>query len=288
MSQAANRKHTDFARLMRAGYEVDADPESKNVTQDFSVLFYAPAESPYKGGMYRIHVELPEQYPFQSPSIGFKNRIFHPNIDERSGSVCLDVINQTWTPLYSLVNIFDVFLPQLLAYPNPSDPLNPDAAALMLRDKTAYDCKCQEYVRLYATATALEAVEAEDKGATQGGDEVEENPDPSRLQAGGRSQPMRMAAGSCCSTISSSTTSCQSPTALTPVIRGRETGQDPASSPRGFGGSLETGLPSPLEEMSVDSAPDEILSSAADDAMTVSELSALELDCLDELDLDDL
>lgn len=29
---------------MRAGYEVDVDPESKNVTQDFSVLFYAPAE----------------------------------------------------------------------------------------------------------------------------------------------------------------------------------------------------------------------------------------------------
>ncbi|KAF4688678.1 Ubiquitin-conjugating enzyme E2 H [Perkinsus olseni] len=99
----------------------------------------------------------------------------------------------------------------------------------MLRDKTAYDCKCQEYVRLYATATALEAVEAEDKGATQGGDGVEENPHPSRQQAGSRSQPMRMAAGSCCSTISSSTTSCQSPTALTPVIRGRETGQDPAS-----------------------------------------------------------
>jgi hypothetical protein len=25
-----------------------------------------------------------------------------------SGSVCLDVINQTWTPMYELVNIFEV------------------------------------------------------------------------------------------------------------------------------------------------------------------------------------
>jgi ubiquitin-conjugating enzyme E2 H len=34
-----------------------------------------------------------------------------------------------------------VFLPQLLLYPNPSDPLNGEAAALMMRDRPAYEQK---------------------------------------------------------------------------------------------------------------------------------------------------
>ena len=97
-----------------------------------------------------MHVLLPDQYPYKSPSIGFHNRIYHPNVDEVSGTVCLDVINQTWSPMYDLINIFDTFLPQLLLYPNPTDPLNGEAARLLLKDVEKYNEKVKEYVKKYA------------------------------------------------------------------------------------------------------------------------------------------
>lgn len=39
-----------------------------------------------------------------------------------------------------------MFLPQLLTYPNPADPLNSDAAALYMKDTVAYNKKVRDFV----------------------------------------------------------------------------------------------------------------------------------------------
>ncbi len=148
------RMEKDVAKLLMSEYEVKLKDETK--FNEFIVKFFGPKDSPYENGLWNVNVLLPDQYPFKSPSIGFLNKIYHPNIDEASGSVCLDVINQTWSPMYELKNIFDVFLPQLLMYPNPSDPLNKTAAKLLLTDSTKYDMIVKEHVEKNAKVTQVD------------------------------------------------------------------------------------------------------------------------------------
>lgn len=52
--------------------------------------------------------------------------------------------------MYELVNIFDTFLPQLLTYPNPADPLNIDAANLMNSNLAEYEKKVRALVKEHA------------------------------------------------------------------------------------------------------------------------------------------
>uniref|UniRef100_A0A251VE09 E2 ubiquitin-conjugating enzyme n=1 Tax=Helianthus annuus TaxID=4232 RepID=A0A251VE09_HELAN len=161
MSSPSKRREMDVMKLMMSDYIVDTPNDRLN---EFSVEFHGPKESAYEGGVWKVRVELPDAYPYKSPSIGFVNKIFHPNVDELSGSVCLDVINQSWSPMFDLLNIFEVFLPQLLLYPNPSDPLNGDAASLMMKDKKEYEEKVKEYCERYAKNNGKSAVEEEESG----------------------------------------------------------------------------------------------------------------------------
>lgn len=131
--------------------------------REFFVKFHGPKDTPYEGGAWKVRVTIPENYPYKSPSIGFCNTIYHPNVDEMSGSVCLDVINQTWSPMFDLINIFDVFLPQLLTYPNPSDPMNGEAAALMMREPERFKRKVTDYCQRYAKEEDLKFGGEEEK-----------------------------------------------------------------------------------------------------------------------------
>ena len=142
------RIDTDVIRLIESKHHVTVKSNSLN---ELLVKFYGPKDTPYEEGVWKVRVHLPDEYPFKSPSVGFLNKIFHPNIDEDTGCVCLDVINQSWSALFDLKNIFETFLPQLLIYPNSKDPLNPVAADLQLNSPEKYNKRVSEYVRRYAT-----------------------------------------------------------------------------------------------------------------------------------------
>jgi len=55
--------------------------------------------------------------------------------------------------MFDMINIFEVFLPQLLRYPNPTDPLNGEAAALLMREPKHYEAKVKGETSLPSRST---------------------------------------------------------------------------------------------------------------------------------------
>ena len=66
---------------------------------------------------------------------------------------CALTFSDHFSPI-DLLNVFEVFLPQLLLYPNAADPLNGAAAALYLRDVATFNKTVQAHVARHASPEA--------------------------------------------------------------------------------------------------------------------------------------
>ena len=72
---------------------------------------------------------MPPAYPHDPPQVKCLTKVFHPNID-LDGNVCLNILREDWKPVLTVTSII-YGLNFLFLAPNPDDPLNKEAAAMM-------------------------------------------------------------------------------------------------------------------------------------------------------------
>lgn len=146
-------------RLLKELHEFHSDPnpnlENLGPVADDDLFNWAatlkgPKDSPYEGGLFKLSVAIPQSYPIHSPTIKFITPICHPNIHFKTGEICLDILKNQWSPAWTISTAFTA-IQALLTDPEPSSPLNVDAANLVRSgDMVAYNSLVRMYARLYA------------------------------------------------------------------------------------------------------------------------------------------
>ena len=106
-----------------------------------------PKDSPWEGGIYKINLEFPNDYPIVPPRCVFEKKLFHPNIYP-SGAVCLSIINdeEDWRPSLKVKDIL-LGIQELLKNPNPLSPAQKEAYTTFTRSKKEYENKVREQAR---------------------------------------------------------------------------------------------------------------------------------------------
>ena len=108
-----------------------------------------PKATPYENGKFHLMIDVPNDYPFSPPSFQFITRIYHPNIN-LEGSICIDILkSQYWSPMHRLRTLLQS-ISSLLSEPNPYDPLNADAAKMLIDFPDKFRQTASEWTRKYA------------------------------------------------------------------------------------------------------------------------------------------
>uniref|UniRef100_A0A6C0AWK2 UBC core domain-containing protein n=1 Tax=viral metagenome TaxID=1070528 RepID=A0A6C0AWK2_9ZZZZ len=142
-------------RIQRELVELEEDPPANcsagpigDDLSHWSATIMGPDDSPYNGGLFFLDIHFPADYPFKPPKIIFTTRIYHCNINS-SGGICLDILKDQWSPALTISKVL-LSICSLLTDANPNDPLVPEIATLLIKNRSAHDANAREWTQQYA------------------------------------------------------------------------------------------------------------------------------------------
>ncbi|KAH9483829.1 Ubiquitin-conjugating enzyme E2 11 [Psilocybe cubensis] len=115
--------------MMSSSPGISAFPKHDGNLFEWVGTIEGPSETIYAGLTFKISISFPPNYPYVAPTIKFDTPCYHPNVDISGGAICLDILQDKWSAVYSVQTIL-LSLQSLLGEPNNDSPLNSDAASL--------------------------------------------------------------------------------------------------------------------------------------------------------------
>ena len=149
----------DLNRNPIANCGVTVGLENQGDYSKWQVSLLGPKDSSYKGGLFYLSINFPNNYPQKQPEVCFLTPIYHVNVNpkvprttgegaESLGHVCISTLNW-WKPEYTmrevLTNIFALFY-----MANPESPYGLDRAEEFRDNRATYEEKAKYFTKKYA------------------------------------------------------------------------------------------------------------------------------------------
>jgi ubiquitin-conjugating enzyme E2 S len=115
----------------------------------FKLLALCAEGTPFDEGIFKLRLLLPDDFPNSAPRAEFITPVFHPNINQSTGAVCVNTLKRDWDPQLTLLQLFQT-IRSLLVEPFPDSALNEEAARLLYDDYDAYFQRAKLYVCTHA------------------------------------------------------------------------------------------------------------------------------------------
>ena len=145
------KEYRELAGASKRDPDIDLMPEDESDIFVWNAQLRGPADSPYEGGFFSLHLKCPPNYPLAPPKVTFVTPVFHPNVMFKTGEICLDILKaESWTPAWTLQSVCRAVV-ALLSHPEADSPLNCDCGNLIRNgDMRGYRSMARMYTQLHA------------------------------------------------------------------------------------------------------------------------------------------
>jgi len=140
-------------------------PSGHEDLREITAILAGPKETPYESGEFVCRLRLTDTFPKEPPKAYFITKIFHPNIEPRTGEVCVNTLKSDWKSSLGLDHVL-LTIRCLLINPNAESALNEEAGKLLLDDYQEFASRAKLMTSIYAQSSKENIDQSSSTGAS--------------------------------------------------------------------------------------------------------------------------
>ena len=131
-----------------------------NNPYEWNITIFGQPKTLYADSILPAVIKFTPEFPFKPPTMYFKCKMWHPNIDFKTGKVCISILHEPgndplneqeqagerWLPIHTVESIV-ISVMSMLEEPNPESPLNVEANRDYMTDRKRYNQKVRRFAQ---------------------------------------------------------------------------------------------------------------------------------------------